>query len=242
MKVGLVIIIVAFILALGTDFHWNNQRVEVPVPAVLQSVLHRTTTPIPLPAYLLFKYVPFYSRMRAIMRIGLFVLVFTTLFAGIGAAWLLNRAGPKWSLPLTVLLIALVFLDFYPGPYRQFAQVAARPVDAWLAQQPGEGAVAQFPASELEDQDQVYNTLVHGKPYIGGFFSANQPEQYLRIRPVLDRFPSPEGAGLLRDLGVEWVLFDTGRYPNFTSVRKQVEALGLRYVDTIAGQAVFVMK
>jgi hypothetical protein len=115
-------------------------------------------------------------------------------------------------------------------------------VDAWLAQQPGKGAVAQFPAIELEDQDQVYDTLVNGKPFIGGFFSANQPEQYLRIRPVLDGFPSPEGAALLRELGVEWALFDTRAYPDFAAVRRQVEALGLSYVDTIGGQAVFEVK
>lgn len=242
LKVGLVIIVVAFILALGTDFHWNNQRVEVPVPAFLQGFLHRTETPIPLPAYLLFKYVPFYSQMRALMRMGVYVLIFTTLMAGFGAAWLLGKAGPKRALPLAALLIGLVWLDFYPGPYQQFAQVAARPVDAWLAQQPGNGAVAQFPAIQLEDQDQVYNTLVHGKPFIGGFFSANQPEQYLRIRPVLDRFPNPEGAALLRTLGVQWVLLDTRRYPDFASTKRQVEALGLRYVGSFAGQAVFEIK
>ncbi len=241
-KVGLVIIVVAFILALGTDFHWNNQRVEVPVPAFLQNVLHRTETPIPLPAYLLFKYVPFYSKMRAVMRMGFYVLIFTTLMAGFGAAWLLDKAGPKRALPLAALLIGLVWLDFYPGPYQQFAQVSARPVDAWLARQPGSGAVAQFPAIQLEDQDQVYNTLVHGKPFIGGFFSANQPEQYLRIRPVLDHFPSPEGAELLRTLGVQWVLLDTRQYPDFARVKQQTEALGLRYVDTVAGQAVFELK
>ena len=143
-KVGLVIIVVAFILALGTDLHWNNQRVEVPVPAFLQNVLHRTETPIPLPAYLLFKYVPFYSKMRAMMRMGFYVLIFTTLMAGFGAAWLLDKAGPKRALPLAALLIGLVWLDFYPGPYQQFAQVSARPVDAWLAQQPGR---ARLPSS-----------------------------------------------------------------------------------------------
>src|SRR5512134_900396 len=111
------------------------------------------------------------------------------------------------------------------------------PVRSIIGWQAGRGAVAQFPFIQLEDQDQVYNTLVHGKPFIGGFFSANQPEQYLRIRPVLDRFPSAEGAALLRDLGVQWVLFDTRQYPAFASVKQQVEALGLLYVDTVGDQA-----
>jgi hypothetical protein len=239
LKICLAVILVAFILALGTDFHWNNQRVEVPVPALLQNVIHRASTPIPLPAYLLFKYLPFYSKMRALMRIGFFVLLFSTLMAGLGAAWLLQKVGPKRALPLAVVLIVLVFLDFYPGPYRQFATIAARPVDTWLAQQPGQGAVAQFPASQLQDQDQVYNTLVHGKPYIGGFFSANQTSQYLRIRPVLDRFPSVEGTALLRELKVQWVLFDIEKYSDFAGVRQSVESFGLRYVTTVGQEAVF---
>ncbi|HEX9018318.1 MAG TPA: hypothetical protein VF806_03985 [Anaerolineaceae bacterium] len=242
LKIGLCVIIIAFILSLGTDLHWNNQRVEVPVPAFLQPVVHHAVTPIPLPAYLMFRFVPFYSKMRALMRIGFYVLIFTTLFAGLGAAWLLNHVRPAYRWPLAALLILLVFVDFYPGPYRQFATVSARPVDAWLAQQTGQGAVAQFPASELEDQDQVYNTLVHGKPFIGGFFSANQPSQYQRIRPVLDQFPSPEGVALLRALGVQWVLFDLRQYPDFPPLRKQVEALGLRYVNTIGAQAVFELQ
>ncbi len=99
--------------------------------------------------------------------------------------------------------------------------------------------MAQFPFIQAEDQDQIYNTLTHGKPFIGGFFSANQPEQYLRIRPVLSDFPSEEGAALLRELGVQWVLFDTRRYEDFTQVRRQVEDLGLVYRATVGNEAVF---
>ena len=242
LKVSLLVILVAFVLALGTDFHWLGQRVEVTLPGLLQNLLHRDQAPIPLPALLLFRYLPFYAKMRALMRIGLFALIFTTLLAGLGAAWLLRRMGPRRVLPLTLLLLALVFIDFYPGPYTHFDRVQARPVDSWLADQPGQGAVAQFPFYQVEDQDQVYNTLTHGKPFIGGFFSANQPEQYLRIRPVLETFPTPEGAALLDQLGVQWVLFDTRQYPDFPSTRAQVEALGLKYVTTVGDQAVFEME
>ena len=70
---------------------------------------------------------------------------FNTLLAGFGAAWLFRRIRPQRVLPLAALLIFVIFLDFYPGPYQQLTPVTARPVDAWLAQQPGKGAVAQFP-------------------------------------------------------------------------------------------------
>jgi hypothetical protein len=239
MKIALVVMVVAFILALGTDLHWNNQRVDVPVPGFLRSVLHRDSTPIPLPSYLLFRYFPLYSKMRALMRIGFFTLIFSTMMAGLGADWLLRRVGPKRALPVAAVLIVLVFLDFYPGPRQQFTLVAPRPVDAWLAQQPGQGAVAQFPFSQEEDQDQVYDTLTHQKPYIGGFFSANQPSQYLDIRPVLSNFPNQPGVSLLRDLKVQWVLFDMSHYSDFEALRLQLQDLGLRYVTTISQEAVF---
>lgn len=236
---ALLVVVVGVVLALGTSLHWNNQRVEVPVPAALQALLGRDSAPIPLPALVLFEYMPFYAKMRALMRIGFMALLFLTLAAGIGAGWLLRRAGPRRALPLTALLLALAFFDFYPGPYTEMAAVQARPVDQWLAQQPGQGAVAQFPFWQAEDQDQVYNTLVHGKPFIGGFFSANQPEQYLRIRPVLEKFPSAEGAALLRQLGVQWVLLDTRAYADMAAARAELEALGLRYVTTLENEAVF---
>jgi hypothetical protein len=238
-KVALVVILVAFVLALGTDLHWNNQRVEVPIPGFLQPILHRDSTPIPLPSYVLFRYMPFYSKMRALMRMGFYTLIFTSMLAGLGAGWLFKRVQPRRVLPLTLLLLALVFLDFYPGPYTRFERVQSRPVDTWLAQQPGDGAVAQFPFSQEEDQDQVYYTLTYQKPYIGGFFSANQPQQYLAIKPVLSQFPSYQGVALLRQLKVKWVLFNQPSYPDFDAMRAQVEQLGLRYVTTVGEEAVF---
>jgi len=242
LNIALLVMAAAFVLSLGTNLHWNNQRVEAPVPAFLQPLVARESAPIPMPAYLLFRYLPFYAKMRALMRIGFFVLLFNTLLAGFGAAWLIRQVRPRFTLSLSALLIMIVLFDFYPGPYQQFAPVGARPVDAWLAQQPGQGAVAQFPFIQVEDQDQVYNTLVHQKPFIGGFFSANQPEQYLRIRPVLEKFPDPDGVELLRELGVQWVLLDTSQYADFPAVRQQIEKLGLYYVDSIGEQAVFEIK
>ena len=51
------------------------------------------------------------------------------------------------------------------------------------------GAVAQFPFDLSEDQYLVYYTSVHKKPFLGGFFNAFPPAQYLRIRPDLERLP-----------------------------------------------------
>lgn len=227
------------ILAMGTDFHWLNHRVMVNLPEFLEELFQRSSIPIPLPGYFLVKYFPLYSKMRALMRFGILTLVFTSLLAGLGSAWLINRVKPRWRGLMVAGLVALVFVDFYPGSYEQFTVISARPVDTWLASAPGQGAVVQFPAWQLENQDQVYYTSVHNKPYVGGFFSANQPDQYLRIRPVLDRFPDQTSHFLLKDLGVQYVIVDSVHYADFPETRQRIEDLGLQFLVAIEGQYVF---
>jgi len=229
----------ALVFSLGVYVRSRGEILEWDLPPLLAQLLHKEQTRLPLPALLLFKYLPFYSKMRAIMRIGFFVLVFTSLASGLGAAAVLKRVPGRATTWTAAGLIVLVLFEFYPGPYRHFAAIDARPVDYWLAQQPGAGAVAQFPFGQAIDQDQVYNTLVHRKPFIGGFFNANQTPQYTRIQPVLDRFPAPDSLQLLNELGVQYVIVDTAQYADFPAVEKAVEQQGLRFLIELSGQRVY---
>jgi hypothetical protein len=229
----------ALVLAMGTDLHWNGAPVEIPTPGFLSSFTDKTSLPIPLPGYLMFLYFPLYAKLRAFMRFGIFVLVFVQVAAGLGLAALLERIKPAWRTASAVIAIILILVDFYPGAYNQFTTVAGRPVDTWLADQPGTGAVAQFPFSIAEDQEQTYYTLVHGKPYIGGFFNAFPPAQYARIKPVLNEFPNQSSVDLLRELGVEYVLVDPCYYSNADEIRRGIERLGLKFVTEQGGMWVF---
>jgi hypothetical protein len=241
----------ATLLAMGTDFHWLGQSISLPVPGFVQGVLHRTELPLVLPGYFLFQYFPFFAKLRALMRFGVFTLVFCTAAAGLGAAWLLERlTGPSGSAPanvlhlpaaLTALLLILVFIDFYPGPYTEFAQVKTRPVDTWLAQQPGDGAVIQFPFIQGEDQDQTYNTLIHQKPFVGGFFNAFPPAQYTRVKPIMEKFPDPESIAMLPELGVEYVLVDADEYPDVQALKSTLAGHGLHFATQLDDQLVFTL-
>jgi hypothetical protein len=231
--------IAAFILALGIDLHWNGEPLEITLPAFLAERLHRTELPLLLPGYVLFRYFPFFAKLRSLMRFGVFVLVFSSCAAGIGAAWLLGKTRARWQPYLALGLLVLVFIDFYPGPYAEFTRVEPRPVDSWLASQPGQGAVIQFPFAMEEDQEQTYYTLVHNKPYVGGFFNAFPPAQYSRIRPLMANFPDKQSISLLPELNVEYILVASDRYPDPAAVRQSSEALGLHYVTTVGGQMVF---
>jgi hypothetical protein len=240
LNIALLVAISAFILALGIDLHWLGQKVTT-LPVILQKVFHRTDMPqIYLPAYYLFRYLPFFSKMRVMMRFGLFTLIFSSLMAGLGANALLNASSQKLRRWVGIGLLVLVFVDFYPGIFTKFSTLDARPVDTWLATQPDTGAVAQFPFSQESDQGQVYNTLVHQKPFIGGFFNANHPEQYERILPVMNDFPSSESVALLRQLGVAYVVVDSSQYHNYANVDQIIQSLGLDLVNVSASEYVYV--
>jgi hypothetical protein len=232
----------AILLAMGTDLHWNGAPVEISTPVFLQGWYAKPSIPIPLPGLLLFKYFPFYAKLRALMRFGIFVLLFICVAAGLGSAELLKRITPRWKFAAAAGLILLVLFDFYPGVYSEFTTVKPRAVDTWLASQPGTGAVAQMPFEIAEDQEQTYYTLVHGKPYIGGFFNAFPPAQYKRIKPILINFPDEASVQILRELKVHWVLVDPQYYPDWQKTQTGIESYGLALETQLDGMAVFTFQ
>jgi len=229
----------AFVLALGIEPHWLGRKI-VSLPRILQFIFHHTQMPqIYLPAYYLFRYLPFFSKMRVMMRFGLFTLISFSLMAGLGAHLLLRSYSQSVKRWIGVGLLILVFIDFYPGPLKGFARVDARPVDYWLATQPNTGAVAQFPFSQESDQSQVYNTLFSQKPFLGGFFNANQLEQYWRIQPVMNDFPSLESVALLRQMGVAYVVVDSSQYSDYVDIDRAIQSYGLILLQVSESEYVY---
>jgi hypothetical protein len=233
--VSVLVMLSALILALGPSLHWNNRQVTLSIPWL---GLEQAT--IPLPTLLLFKYLPFFSKMRAVLRIGFFTLLFAAFTAGLGADLLLKKMPPKSRAWLSAALIGLVLLDFYPGTFQESIQkIEARPVDHWLAGQPGQGAVVQMPFLVSTDQNQVYFSLTHQKPMTGGFFNANQPLQFQYLLPILETFPDRKSVDTLRVYQVAYILIDPHDYPDFPKVEAEMLALGLEKLTEQSGILVY---
>jgi hypothetical protein len=99
--------------------------------------------------------------------------------------------------------------------------------------------VAQFPFAEESDQGQVYDTLVNQKPFLGGYFNANSPEQYARIESTMATFPSRASVNLLKQLGVSYVVVDSSQYRNFSTVDRKIQSLGLTLIYVSEKQYVY---
>ncbi|MGD0750453.1 MAG: hypothetical protein ABSA23_03480 [Anaerolineales bacterium] len=237
--IAILVAAAGFVLSLGIQLHWLG-KIVVSLPRFLQPIFHQTHMPsIYLPAYYLFRYLPFFSKMRVMMRFGLFALIFSSLMAGLGAYLLTKSASSKAKRWVGIGLLVLVFIDFYPGVLKGFSVTQARPVDSWLAAQPDTGAVAQFPFTQESDQGQVYDTLVYQKPFLGGYFNANAPEQYERIQTVMATFPSQNSVNQLRQLGVTYVVVDSSRYENFPEVDGKIQSFGLHLLHVSLAEYVY---
>ena len=75
---------------------------------------------------------------------------------------------------------------------------------------------------------------------MGGFFNAFPPEQYARLRPLMENFPDERSVSLLSELGVQFVLVDKISYSDPQAIRQRCEALGLKFVMEMDGQMVFL--
>jgi len=234
-------ILFAWILSLGLDLFLDGERLQIQLPGVLANLFNRTEAYIPLPGLLLYKFLPFYDRMRSFARFGVFVMLFVQVLMAFGLSYtwenIRSRAGRAL---LTFLLLLAVVAEFYPGIYDRSFSAEGRPVDAWLAKQDDTGAVIQFPFDQVENQDLVYATLINGKPFVGGAFSSFPPQQYQSIKPVMQNFPDAASVALLDQLGVTYVLADANQYTNDAELISACEALGLKYFDTIGEELVFI--
>lgn len=217
----------AMILAMGTDLHWNERALELPLPSWFASRLGRETLPLLLPGYFLFKYFPFFAKIRAMMRFGIFTELLLAAGAGLGMAALTQRlkTTKKSAVPLIIAFLTLILFEYAPRALPETSRIAPRPVDDFLAAEPGDGAVMRLPFYLNDDQAGTYYTLTHGKPFVGGFFNAFPTAQYRAIKPIFDSFPSDDGMTLAREIGVRYFLIEAD--PDRPAESREAERLAL---------------
>lgn len=235
---------VAFVLSLGVTLHWGGWSVTFPLPSFLRWLYWEDGTSILMPGYLLYRFLPFYESLRVPARYVVYFELFLSVLAGCGVAWILSRAKRRIGTLLGIALLALVLVDFLP-PRWNMIPVEGRAVDLWLRQQPSTGAVAQFPFVQVDEQQLLYATLVHEKPYIGGLYGSFPTPQFNAVKPILDEFPSPESLDLLRSLGVRYIVVDMAWYQEIHAlddVQLALAAAGIEQVAELEGQQVYLLK
>jgi hypothetical protein len=204
---------------------------------------------LPLPTLLLYLFLPFFSAMRVWGRFGLLTLFGVAALAGYGLQAVQRRLGqaqrpsPSGLRPtaVAVLLSALLVVEFAAVPYALGAcRVEPRPVDDWLAKQPGDFAILELPLAKALSGHTLYATRRHGKKIASGY-GTFFPRAFTESRPLLLAFPSEASLALLRDWDVRYVLLGARHYgEDWPALEAALSTSpGLRHVITLDDQPIY---
>lgn len=197
------LIAVAFVLSLGPYLYFSRLSLNIPLPDLLLRQL-----------------LPVAASIRSWGRFSLWVMLGVSLLAGAALLLALYHAERpalrRARLGLAGLALALMLFEAWIGPVHT-VPVEPRPVDLWLAQQPDDAPIMEFPLSAALSGPGMYYTRFHGKPVTYGY-GTYLPLLYRQEHPELLTFPSDQALDLLQTWGVHYVLVttDTLAYENFT--------------------------
>lgn len=206
---------VAYVLSLGPRLYlgalggWARLPFTVPRIQFFQWDLHRVfRLGIPMPEVLL-AIAPITDGIRQPDRFGVVVLVAVAALAALGFDAVAEKLRSRWRAQwlvgaLWVVLLGVVLFEF--ATVSVWSPTDVRPVEQWLAQQKGAGSVIWLPEFGTAEDEQIYKTIVTGKPIAFGS-STLVPREVQLLRQTLPRFPSDQTVTQLDKARVRWVVW-----------------------------------
>jgi len=182
--------------------------------------------------------------VRVYARFGIVVMLAVAVLAGIGLSDILKKIGKrKWRMGFSGLVIVLVLFEFWNWPpYRVTDVSKTPPVYAWLAEQPGDFTIAEYPLSG-SDYEYLFWQRIHRKPLVNGAMPGTYADE---VRKEIVRIADPGTAGILRWLGAKYVIFHPDKYLRENEATAVIGAVpdvsrvaGLRFVREFAGVQVY---
>lgn len=155
-----------------------------------------------------------YRGLRAPARAGGVSLLMIAVLAGCG--WARLEQSGRWrgvgtrAMAAAVVLAALA-LEYVAVPQTLIAApTAPSPVYEWLARQTDAGAVIELPMPDEHalpghDAEFMYASTFHWRRLVNGY-SGNVPSSYVEVLREMRTFPSDSGMGLIRRMGVRYVV------------------------------------
>jgi hypothetical protein len=152
--------------------------------------------------------------MRAYQRFGILVMLSVSVLAGIGLTNILKKiANRKSQIAITLLMIVLVLFEFWNWPpYRVTDVSRTPPVYEWLAEQPGDFTIAEYPLTRnisFKYFDYLFWQRIHQKPLVNGASPGTYAD---KIRKEIVDITNPKTPGILRWLGAKYVIFHSHEY------------------------------
>ncbi len=169
------------------------------------------------PYRLLYEYVPGFSGIRAVPRIHILTMLGLSMLAGFGVMRLRARFPSLSRSALAVALVLLICVEYLSVPIPTIVVDDVPAVYGWLAEQPGDFAVMQYPLGSSDDHQvrysiqYQYNSRLHGKKLVNGYSGFFSPV-FAALDDQAEGFPSDRRVTDLEALGVRYVVVDQAYY------------------------------
>lgn len=164
--------------------------------------------------------VPMAAGLRAPTRAFGLALVCVVILAARGAYLLFSKLGRRAGVGVAVAICLVVLLESWPVPL-----TVNRPI--WIYEHLDLEEILRDPTNDLGDRlaalppgtplvelpigetqlalAYMYRSTGHWQPLMNGF-SGFIPPDYQELREMMAEFPDDESLGMLRSLGIEWVV------------------------------------
>lgn len=191
----LLLLIIAFILSLGTPLH-----------------LFGHVIPIDLPYKFLYNYLPGFKSMRVPSRIGIIFIFSLSVLAAYGLNKLIKNKSSTRKAVISLICMTMILLEslYIPIGFAQIPVGSAIPeVYKWLANESGDFAIVELPIAKdgnpMCDSEYLYYSTYHWKKLVNGY-SGFLPTYYQDLLNSLQEFPSNNSIDALKSIGVKYII------------------------------------
>ena len=189
------------------------------------------------------EHVPIYQGLRALARLGIFVVFFLAALAAYGFAALVHDLPAPSRRKIAIVVAVILLGEYHVRPLWLVPYPNTPPsLYAWLADQP-KGVVAELPMSPSTDPAYSYLSTFHWQPIVNGY-SGFYPESYLNRFKALEEFPDDRSLRKLRTDGVRYLVVHLADYDSpdrenvLVRLRQQYGLAELARLDDGRGDAV----
>ncbi len=188
------IALIAFILSLGYPLHFFGHILN-----------------IDLPYKYLFEYLPGFKSMRVPSRFGFIVMLSLSVLAAYGLNRFIESKPKIKKVAISFIFVLLIISESLYIPVFGGTMPVGREIPdvyQWLANESGDFAIVELPSELYSDSKYMYYSIYHWKKLVNGY-SGFVPDTYSETMSTLMSFPSNESVGLLKMIGVKYVVIHT---------------------------------
>jgi len=177
-----------------------------------------------------------FRSLRALARLGVFVLMFLSVLAAYGYAAMVRSARPAVRFAVCACLVAGMLTEYWTTFAVSVYPASAPPVYRVLARMP-KGVVAELPPPNADrfllEGRRAYMSTFHWFPIVNGY-SGNFPPSYLMRMERMADFPSDRSLRQLQSDGVEYVVVHREHYttPQLITIYGRLTELGMAEAGT----------